>query len=306
MKILIPGGTGFIGTHLSKKLLGLGYEFAIMSRGLLTPSKDLSEVKIYHGDITNFSDVDKIVSGFRPDIIVDLADALYTLTRDPRDYIKTNVIGLVNLLEAIKQNKSKLIFISTCGVYGNIEGGKANEEYRINPQSPYEISKFAGERYCLYYHRFFKTPMLILRVFNVYGPGQKPDSKGGVIATFITRALNDQPPIVSGKGNQTRDFVFIDDLVDILVKTLDSDVSGEIINVCSGKDMSMLNLANKIIELCGKKSMKPEFTPPRENEIIRSVGDNSKAKKLLNWEPKVDIDNGLSKTIEHFKNLQIS
>lgn len=301
MRILVPGGTGFIGKHLCKGLADTKHELAIMTRGLLKP--EVSNIKFFKGDVTDFDVVKNIVSEFKPDVIVDLADALYTLTRDPRDYIKTNVIGLVNLLELSKEYNSRLVFVSSSGVYGNVKD-KASESSPVNPQSPYEISKWSGERYCLFYNRMFKVPVMIIRVFNAYGPGQNPKAKGGVIANFITKVLNDRSPTVSGDGKQTRDFIFIPDLIGLLVKSVDSDVSGEIFNACSSNSISMIELARQIIELCGKSdSVEPIFIPARENEIKNSVGDNSKAKKIFGWEPKTDLKSGLKKTIDYYKNL---
>ncbi|HEV2193185.1 MAG TPA: GDP-mannose 4,6-dehydratase, partial [Nitrosopumilaceae archaeon] len=181
---------------------------------------------------------------------------------------------------------------------------KADENYPVYmPKSPYAVSKFSSEAYCRSYYLTYDYPIVITRGFNTFGPRQKAGSKGAVIPSFLTRVLKDKPPVINGDGGQTRDFTYASDIAEGIYRCLTLDrVAGETINLCSGIGRTMLDVAQQVIDICGKSDkLKPEHVIPKDWEMLRSVGDNSKAKKLLNWEPKIDFEDGIRETADFLR-----
>ncbi|HEV2193882.1 MAG TPA: GDP-mannose 4,6-dehydratase, partial [Nitrosopumilaceae archaeon] len=178
---------------------------------------------------------------------------------------------------------------------------KADENYPVYmPKSPYAVSKFSSEAYCRSYYLTYDYPIVITRGFNTFGPRQKAGSKGAMIPSFALRVLKDKPPMIYGDGEQTRDYTYVEDIAEGISRCLTLDKAiGETIHLCSGIDRKAIDVAQQVIDICGKSDkLKPEHIKPRPGEMRRSIGDNSKAKKLLNWEPKIDFEQGVKNAID--------
>lgn len=309
MKILVTGGCGFIGSHLCQELLGRGEDVHVL--GLRC---ELENIKSFRSDVT-FSKVDvrdysKVASIVEKDI-----DAIFHLAslvnvdesrHSPMPFLETNVNGTVNLLEAArKAGIGQFIYMSTCEVYGNIPFGKADEVHPTDPRSPYAASKFAAERYALSYsHTFGANPTIkIARGFNQYGPRQSSGSSGALIPRFATALANDGPLVVFGRGDQTRDYVFVRDTVDALVRLMYADVpTGDVINIATGKEESVKEIAWSLCTLYGADpEERVQFAADRPGEILRSCGDWTKAKRVLGWSPTTQFEDGLKKTLSWFE-----
>jgi len=207
----------------------------------------------------------------------------------------------MNLLEACRRNDANFIQMSTCEVLGNIPEGKANEEYPFKqPRSPYASSKYAAESYCFAYQSTYDIPINVVRCFNLFGPRQKSGQKGAVIPIFIDTVLKGHPPLVYGQGEQTRDYTDARDVVKGIATLLESDYEGELFHLCSGNEISVRELSCKIIEACGVVK-RPVHIEGRPGELMRSVGDYSKAKNLLKWSPEIPFDETISDMIQYFR-----
>jgi len=214
-----------------------------------------------------------------------------TSVKNPRKTFEINVAGTFNLLEAcLDSDVRKIIFSSSSSVYGRAKYLPIDEKHPTNPISPYAVSKLSAEYYCKVFYEIYGLKTVILRYFTVYGPRMRPDL---AISIFTANALKNEPIKIFGDGSQTRDFVYVNDVVELSVKCLNSsNVNGEVINVGSGKRISILELARKIIDLVNSKS-KIVFMDKRREDVEHTWADISKAKKLLNYTPKYDLDRGL-------------
>lgn len=314
MKCLITGGAGFIGSHLSEKLISLGHEVVCVDNLITGSEKNIQSLLVN----PKFQFIKHDVSQPLPDnlsaqAIFHLASPASPNKDNPRSYIHfpietllVNSYGTFLLLEKARQWRAKFLFTSSSEVYGDPKLHPQKEDYwgNVNPvgaRSCYDEGKRFGESMSFTYWRKFGTPAYIARVFNTYGP-RMPDD-GRVILTFIKQALAGKPLTIFGDGKQTRSFCFIDDLVEGLLKMIFEDnVKGEIFNLGNPKEYNILELANLIKNLTGSKS-ELTYGPLPENDPLRRCPDIEKAKKMLGWEPKVTLEEGLSKTIEYLKTL---
>lgn len=227
----------------------------------------------------------------------------------PRPFIDVNVLGGLNVLEIARKKEVPILYKSTCEVFGHIPyPDKADETYPQMPRSPYAVSKLCAEKYCLAYQITYGLPIVISRGFNTFGPRQKAGKFGAVIPKFITRVLDNKPPVIFGDGLQTRDYVFVKDVAEADVMLLEALIDGkipigEIFNVSTEKDRSIRDIAYEIIKLCEMEGlMEPVFINIRPGEIRRSVGISKKIKQILGWQPKTTFDEGLIQTIDFFRN----
>jgi dTDP-glucose 4,6-dehydratase len=307
MKVLVTGGTGFIGSHVVEQLIELDYDSIVLfdrNIGHLTSLR--KDVEWIYGDIKNYNDCVRAVNGV--DTVIHLA-ALINVDhsiRDPLPFYEINTRGTLNLLEACeRESVSKFIFMSTFEVYGNTGDELANEDTTFcNPTSPYAASKYAAERYCLSYSKSFKRPeIIILRGSNTYGPRQAYGAKGAVVAIFITKVLKGQSPTIFGDGNQTRDYVYVKDTSSAIINAIRTDgLNGEIINLCSGKELTINDITNKIVNSIDK-TIPIVHDSARVGENRRSCGDPTKAAELLNWKATTSFDVGLEETIKYYKGI---
>jgi UDP-glucose 4-epimerase len=220
---------------------------------------------------------------------------------DPIFDARVNVLGTLNVLDqATRHGARKVIFSSSGGaIYGEQHSFPAVETHVTQPLSPYGISKLCGEHYLSYYARLSGIQVVSLRYANVYGPRQDPEGEAGVVAIFIQKMLNRQQAVINGNGRQTRDFVFVDDVVEANLMALGPDVQG-IYNVGTGVETSVNDLFHVLVELT-KCDLKEVHGPAKKGEQARSVIDSSKLKTELAWEPKFDLREGLRRTVEYFR-----
>lgn len=314
-KILITGGTGFIGSHLSEKLAHHGHDVTVFDRynptynlGNLSNSKFQNKIKFIFGDIRDFDSVNNAVK--RKDIIFHLAALIgipYSYI-SPNAYIKTNIEGTYNILEAARINNCKKIFItSTSEVYGSAKYIPMDENHILQPQSPYSASKIGADNLSISYYKSFGSPVTIIRPFNTYGPRQ---SERAIIPSIINQIKNSSNGKINvGNINPTREFNFVDDICDAFSKAMKPNIAGETINIGNGFEISIKNLIYEISKQMGKKIrilQTKERVRPKESEVERLCSNSKKAKKLIRWKPiysgKKGLIKGLKKTISWYLN----
>lgn len=306
MKAIVTGGAGFIGSNLAEELANRGEEVVILddlSTGRMENIKELlkrESVKFVKGSVTN----QELLKGIFKDVdCVFHQAAIPSVQRSIEDPIATNEVnvkGTLNVLIAARDSEvEKVVYASSSSVYGDSPLPK-REEMIPNPKSPYAVTKLVGEYYCKVFSEVYGLKTVSLRYFNVYGPRQDPTSEyAAVVPRFITRFLNNQPPIIYGDGEQTRDFTFISDVVRTNLLAMEKNAEGTF-NIACGNRISINELANKIMEIVGVR-LKPIHDKPREGDIRDSLGDISRAKVKLRYEPKYSLEEGLKETIEWFQ-----
>ena len=305
-RAVVTGGAGFIGSHIADELVARGYQVAIID-DLSTGNKEniaallkQSNVEFIEGSIVDLSLLNKLVRGV--DYVFHLA-AIASVPRsvkNPQASHEVNITGTLNVLLAARDTSvKKVIYASSCAVYGDTPTLPIKEEMLPNPQSPYAATKLAGEYYCQVFHQVYGLPTVCLRYFNVYGPRQDPDSQyAAVIPKFIRRVIDDKPPIIFGDGEQTRDFTFIIDVVEANILAAESEATG-VFNIGRGQSISITRLAELIIELTGI-ILKCVHEEPRPGDIIHSLADISRARSF-GYEPRYNLEEGLRKTIASFQ-----
>jgi UDP-glucose 4-epimerase len=303
-RVLVTGGVGFVGSHLVRRLLGLGYEVTVLdylSGGNVEYLADVSgRVLFVRGDVRNSGAVSEALMGV--DVVFHLAaltDVLESF-RKPMLYMDVNVGGTVNLLRCcVEDGVKRFVYVSSCAVYGDPVRLPIDEGHPTNPLSPYGASKLAAEAYCGVYSKAYELETLVFRLFNVYGPRQSR-AYAGVVAEFIKRVKRGEPPVIFGDGEQTRDFIFVYDVAEFLVKALEYQPENvmEVMNVGSGKPTTMNDLAKLVLKMGGRCDLKPIFEKPRSGEIRFSVAETSKAVKLLGYAPQYTMEEGLKMTID--------
>jgi dTDP-glucose 4,6-dehydratase len=314
-KILITGAGGFIGSHLTEFLVKKGYTVKAFLRynsqnnwGWLERSKILNEIEIILGDIRDYDSVNKALKGC--DTVFHLA-ALISIPYSyisPLAYIKTNIEGTYNILDnALKNNLENIIITSTSETYGSAKYIPIDENHPKLGQSPYSASKIAADQLALSYYLSFNLPVKIIRPFNTYGPRQ---SLRAIIPTIIIQLLRGCKKIKSGSLYPSRDFVFVNDTINAFYKiALSKKTIGEEINVATGNELSMNDLAKKIIEFTNVRAglfFDKKRTRPNKSEVNRLVGSYKKINELTGWKSKYSIDEGLNITIKWFKSIQKS
>jgi UDP-glucose 4-epimerase len=303
MKVLVTGGAGFIGSHLVDRLIQEGHEVVVVDNLLTGKRRNLNkEARFYKLDIQS-SRLERVFSRERPLLVMHLA-AQVDLRRSVEDPIfdaQVNILGTLNLLEqAVKYGTRKVIFSSSGGaIYGEQDVFPAPESHPIRPLSPYGISKLNGEQYLAYYQRVSGIQHVILRYSNVYGPRQDPEGEAGVVAIFTGKMLAGEQPIINGNGRQTRDFVFVDDVVEANLAVMGKEVQG-IYNVGTAEETSVNDLFRLLVELTNA-NCKELHGPAKKGEQARSVVDISRLRQELGWEPKVPLREGLKRTVEFFR-----
>jgi len=308
MKILITGGAGFIGSNLVERLIK-GNEVIVLDNLSTGKEENIKEFlgnknfKFINGSITDLNLLRKMTCDV--DYILHHA-AIVSVTESIENPILTNEVninGTLNVLTAAKENQiKKLVFASSCAVYGDSPKLPKTENMNPNSKSPYAVTKLTGEYYCNVFKNIYGLETLSLRYFNCYGPRQSQESEyAAVIPKFIFAALNDKPIVIYGDGRQTRDFVYVKDVVNANMLAIKNG-SG-IYNIGFGKEVTINELADKIIELAKSKS-EIIHKKQREGDIKHSLADISKAKKEICYEPKYNLEQGLKETVRWFKNFK--
>lgn len=260
------------------------------------------EVEIVRADIRFSGECMEATDGV--DAVAHLAALIHVdrSRRYPQLFWETNVGGTMNMLEAARHHDTKFLQMSTCEMIGHIPEGKAEEKYPFKqPRSPYASSKFAAEAYCHSYRSTYDMDLNIARCFNVFGPRQKAGSKGAVISTFVTRALHGEPLLIYGSGEQTRDYTDVRDIARGLSLLLRTNLRGELIHFCSGVERSIKNIA-WIITKSVPNSPDPVHIEGRPGELVRSVGDNTKAARALGWHPEISFGKTIKDVIKYITN----
>lgn len=305
-KILVTGGAGFIGSTLVDKLIGEGHDVSVLD-SLASGRKDYinPQATFYELDIRS-PQVDEIFSQGQFDFVYHLAAQIDVRisVADPRLDNDINVIGGLNILENCRKHQvKKIIFSSTGGaIYGESEEIPTTEYAPAYPLSPYGINKLTFEKYLNYYFQVYGLNYTILRFANVYGPRQFKGGEAGVIAIFIDNAVKGLESKQFGDGRQTRDFVFVSDVTEALSRAKDIDCRGEI-NISLGREVSLLEIREKIEKALGT-SIKVKEEPAKEGEQRRSCLSHKRAKDVLNWEPLVDLEEGIKRTIQWAQGLE--
>jgi len=295
--VLVTGGAGFIGSHVAEALVARGKDVVVLDDLSSGKRENLPEgAELVEGDIREPQD--ELFAGVKPDVCFHLAaqaDVRVSVARPEHD-ARINVIGTINLLEAAREHGTQLVFSSTGGaIYGECDG-PAPEDAPRQPLAPYGTSKLAGEEYLATYNRLHGTKHVALRYGNVYGPRQDPHGEAGVVAIFFKRFLSGEQPKVFGDGKQTRDYVYVVDVVRATLAAAERD--GGVYNVGTGRETSVVELFDLCRRVAGKESVEPEFAPPRPGELQRSVLDVSRAVDELGWRPEHSLEEGLRETWE--------
>jgi UDP-glucose 4-epimerase len=294
VRAVVTGGAGFVGSHVAEALLARGDEVHVLDN-LSTGSREKvpDGAELHVGDIR--SDAASVFESARPDVCFHLAaqaDVNTSVARPDFD-ADVNVLGTLRILEAARAAGAKVVFTSTGGaIYGECDGPAPEDEER-RPISPYGISKLAGEEYLVGWNRLHGTNHVALRLANVYGPRQESTLEGGVVAIFLDRMAAGDPVQIFGDGKQTRDFVYVGDVVSAALAAVDHE--GGIFNVGTGVETSI----NELFEACRRVTgydRGPEYQPARAGDILRSAIDADRARSELGWAPERSLDEGLQET----------
>jgi UDP-N-acetylglucosamine/UDP-N-acetyl-alpha-D-glucosaminouronate 4-epimerase len=308
--VAVTGGAGFIGSHLAEGLLKRRYKVIILDdlstgkleniRHLIEPSSHREEsgnsVEFVRGSITDLPSLKNVFQAI--DYVFHEA-AIPSVPRsieNPQASHEANITGTLNVLLAAKDNGvKKVIYASSSSAYGDTPTLPKTEDMSPNPQSPYAVTKLAGEYYCQVFQQVYGLSTVCLRYFNVYGPRQDPGSQyAAVIPRFIQKVLDNKPPIIFGDGEQTRDFTFIKDVVDVNILAAESDAVG-VYNIGRGERVSINRLAELVIKFIGN-SVEPVHEELRSGDIKHSLADISKARHF-GYDPKYSLEEGLTETI---------
>src|SRR3989338_2579386 len=309
-KILLIGGAGFIGLHLAKKLVELEQEVVIFSKDSSKIKKlgFAKNIKFIEGNICNYKSVESAVGG--KDIVINLASVVnHGPIFNPYDDLYINCKGQINVLEARRKiNKnSKYIFFGTMAQFGIVKDPKqpVKEDYCKKPISLYGINKQAAEGYCELYRRAFGLKSVIIRLSQVYGPSLSGEQTYSVLDKFIKMALKNETFYVNGYGKDIKDLVYIDDLIDLIIKIINSGHEDGIFNAGSGIKVTLKEVAEKIISMCksGKFKLVPFPNEISDFELGSFYFEISKAKKTFGWKPKTNLDDGLKKAIEFHRRV---
>ncbi|GAB4298083.1 MAG: SDR family oxidoreductase [Ignavibacteriaceae bacterium] len=303
MKILVTGGAGFIGSHITDEYIRNGHEVVIVDNLYSGFLKNINpDAKFVEMDITDNSLVQLFESEYF-DVVNHHAaqmDVRKSVT-DPVFDASTNILGSLNLLQCcIRTNVKQFIFASTGGaVYGEQEYFPADENHPLQPVSPYGISKLSVEKYLYFYHLQYKLNYSVLRYANIYGPRQNPHGEAGVVAIFVKKLLQDQQPVINGSGEQTRDYVFIDDVVKAnMIVTGSTD--SQVLNVGTGIETTVNRLYDLLTKLSGK-NIEKKYRPAAPGEQMRSLISSEKFFRKYNWKPSVKLEEGLKHTLDYFQ-----
>jgi UDP-glucose 4-epimerase len=303
MKVLVTGGAGFIGSHVTDTLIAAGHDVLIVDNLCTGKRENLNPKARFHElDILD-PHTAELIRSERPDAIAHHAAQMDVRksVADPAFDAKVNILGTIGLLEAARQaGVKKFLFVSSGGAaYGEQETFPASENHPTNPVSPYGVSKRSGELYAFFYQAEYKLPFVALRYANVYGPRQDPHGEAGVVAIFSGKMLRGEPVTVNGDGGQTRDYVFVGDVARANLLALTRDVTGPV-NIGTGVETDVNTLARLILEAAGSSSV-VQHGPAKGGEQRRSVVDVRRAAAVLGWRPEVSLAEGLRRTVEFFR-----
>jgi nucleoside-diphosphate-sugar epimerase len=313
-KVLVTGGAGFIGSHIVDKLVEKGFEVTVfdnLDTGHIENIEHHQGKQNFHFIEGDIRDLDLIKKTLKDVDAVFHEAALASVTLSVQNPILSNdinVTGTLNLLKASSDlGVKRFIYASSAAVYGDTKTPEKKEDMMTNPRSPYGISKLAAENYVKIFHKLYGLETVSLRYFNVYGPRQRFDLQcayGGVITIFTNRLLKDMPPVIFGDGEQTRDFVYIGDVVEANMLALDrKDAAGEAFNIGTGLNVSVNQTAEALKDIMNKHELENVYADPRPADGRHGYANISKAKRILGFNPKVSIKDGLVRLVDWYRNL---
>jgi nucleoside-diphosphate-sugar epimerase len=310
--VIVTGGLGFIGSHVAERLVERGEEVIIVDKkkedeALLRELRQIpafEEARILYGDLRDRRFVEGLINKYEPTTIYHLAAlASHRLSiEDPYTYIEQNTTTLLNVLEAARKSRTKprIVFSSSSSIYGNTPP-PLREEMEPRPSGPYALSKYFGEQLCRLYHELYDVGCIVLRYFNVVGERCRGNI---VLKIFVDNVLEGKPLVVNGRWIDgkfhpaTRDFTYVGDIADGTILAGQLKSSYDVINLGAGRPTSVLELAERVIEEMGKDRSRIEYASLSPHEALHSYSDNSKARRLLNWEPRVDLKTIVKRYVE--------
>jgi UDP-glucose 4-epimerase len=307
MRIMVTGGAGFIASHVADAYIEAGHEVAIvddLSRG---HRRNINrEASFFQGDIRDRNFITKIFGEFRPEALNHHAAQMDVRrgVREPVFDAQVNILGSLNLLEeAVAHGTKQIVYASSAGAgYGEPEKFPVTEDCPINPITPYGISKHTVEHYLFTFAHLYGINYVVLRYGNVYGPRQSSQGEAGVFAIFCEQMLGGIQPVLYGDGSKTRDYVYVEDVAAANVAAL-SRGHREIFNIGTGVPTMDLDVFTAVRDLLGKPAVKPRQVSVRPGEIQDIYLDISKARRILEWTPKISFAEGARRTVEHFKSI---
>ncbi len=301
-KILILGGNGFIGIHLIRKLSNIGFECFSLSLNKVDEKNKEDKIHYLNADISDYSELSKVIGQNKYDYVINLSGYVdhRNLSNGGIDVLNSHFGGLLNLLRVIDLNYvKKIIQIGSSDEYGTLNSPQ-NEAMREEPISPYSLGKLACTNLLRMLYVSEKLPVVILRLFLVYGEGQ---GFNRFLPQIIKGCLKNEA-FPTSEGNQIRDFCYISDIVDGIIATIKSEqVNGHILNLASGKPIKIKNVIRKVVDIVGSGNPRFGEIKYRSKENLSLYADISKAQELISWEPKIDFNLGLKKTIDYYSNI---
>ena len=310
-RVLVTGGAGFISSNVIRHLLE-ATEYDVVSLDALTYAGNLENLAdvmsherlaFVHGDIRDAELVSEIVA--EVDVIVNAAAESHvekSILEGASEFVTTNVEGTQILLDAIRETPvDRFVLISSSEVYGTAESDPMDEEHPLNPRSPYAATKAGADRLAYSYFVTYGLPIVILRPFNNYGPRQHWEK---VVPRFVTSALSDEPLTVHGDGHASRDWLYVEDDAEAIVAAIEADldaVAGEVINIATGVDVSVSEIADLVLDLLGKPASLRVNVDERPGQVDRHIGSVDKAAELLGWSARTSFEEGLSRTVAWYR-----
>ncbi len=305
MRILVTGGAGFIGSHIVDALVDRGHRVTVLDDLSSGQEENLNRrAKFIKGDVTSQKKLESVFKRVEPEAIFHLAAQINVRAsvENPTIDAECNILGSLRLIEmAAKAGVKKFIFSSTGGaMFGDEAHYPAHEDESATPLSPYGLAKLTIEKYLDFYHRERGLPYIALRYGNVYGPRQNPHGEAGVIAIFTSLMLDGKAPIINGDGAQTRDYVYVGDVVKANIAALESEIEEGVFHIGTGKETDV-NEIFRLVNWQFGKVFEATYGSAKSGEVKRSALDTRKAEALLNWKPEVDISEGITATVTWFK-----
>lgn len=308
-KVLVTGGAGFIGSNLTEALLKKGHSVRVLDnfstgrKGNLRFQEVFPTLEILEGDIRDLTLCQRAMKDAEVVFHQAALPSVQRSVEDPLDSNAVNSQGTLNiLLSARDAGVKRVIYASSSSIYGDTPTLPKLEEMPANPLSPYALQKYIGEQYCRLFYQLYGLETVSFRYFNIFGPKQDPASVySAVIPRFIDALLKGHPPLIFGDGEQSRDFTYIDNVVQANLLAMSAEhLQGEAINIACGKRVSLNQLLNILKEIVGSK-VSPVHEEARKGDVKHSLADINKGKKILNYDPQVGIEMGLKKTVEFFQ-----
>jgi len=303
MKVLVTGGAGFIGSHVVDALVKRGDDVVIIDNFSTGFKRNVNPAAtLYPLSICNTA-IEKVFKREKPQVVIHLAaqtSVLQSITNPAYD-AAVNILGSLNVIgNCVKYGVQKIVYSSSCALYGTPEYLPVDEIHPVKALSPYGVSKHTVEHYLFQHHNVYGLSFIALRYANVYGPRQNPDGEGGVVAIFAGKMLNGEKPIIYGRGDKSRDYVYVEDVVRANLAAAESDETG-IFNIGTGEEILDQVVFELIRQECNYNEL-PLYEEERPGEIKRMCLDNSRAVKTLRWNPQVHVSEGFPRAIAYYKN----